>query len=223
MSANRRVECGMAPDEEAAGMPQTESYWISREMILVHSLLDCALMGFFNGRQILQLTPPQLAEPDRHRRRWCRERRVTIGSSSIKASPCPTRLRASRNPGIMKPSSSEFRSRAQRTVPGCSAASPDMGPHTRAATGVGLRAGDGRGLVLRREQPGHERDGPAHPGSHPGGRMASSRYLTMITHTDREGSPAGRSRAVSARSGRQSGRADRGVLCARQDATTEIR
>ena len=131
MSANRRVECGMAPDEEAAGMPQTESYWISREMILVHSLLDCALMGFFNGRQILQLTPPQLAEPDRHRRRWCRERRVTIGSSSIKASPCPTRLRASRNPGIMKPSSSEFRSRAQRTDPGCSAASPDMGPHTR--------------------------------------------------------------------------------------------
>ena len=58
----------MAPYEEAAGVPQTESYWISGQMVLVHSLLECALMGFFYGRQILQLTPPQLAEPNRYPR-----------------------------------------------------------------------------------------------------------------------------------------------------------
>ena len=39
---------------------------------------------------------------------------------------------------------------------------PPMG----ARQGVGFRAGDGRGLVLRRQQPGHEPDGPTHPGPH---------------------------------------------------------
>ena len=36
-------------------------------------------------------------------------------------------------------------------------------PRVGARQGMGLRAGDGRGLVLRREQPGDEPDGPPHP------------------------------------------------------------
>src|ERR1022692_443453 len=55
---------------------------------------------------------------------------------------------------------------------------------------MGLRAGSGGSLVLRREQPGHEPDGPAQPGTHPGRHISSSRLVT-ITHTDSRSSRSG--------------------------------
>src|SRR5437764_11958215 len=43
-----------------------------------------------------------------------------------------------------------------------------------ARPGVGFRAGDGTGLVLRGQQTGHEPEGPPDPGSHPGQHAATS-------------------------------------------------
>src|SRR5271165_2609240 len=64
-----------------------------------------------------------------------------------------------------------------------------------ARQGMGVRAGDGSGLVLRQEQPGHEPDGPAHLDTHHDGHIitlspcsASSETLCATHCSDAAGS-----------------------------------